>query len=127
MYELSDVALPTYEDEVLLFGTETEESVLERLTGYGVNTVVFKLGERGCRVKTATDDAHVSAYSVTPRDTTAAGDSFNAGFLAGFLNGKSLVDSADQGCRLASVVVQHRGAIIDKSLLEAFFSKDSRA
>lgn len=127
MYGLSDIALPTYEDEVLLFGTETEESVLERLTGYGVNTVVLKLGERGCRVKTATDDTRVSAYSVIPRDTTAAGDSFNAGFLAGFLNGKSLVASADQGCRLASVVVQHPGAIIDKSLLEDFTSKDSLA
>jgi 2-dehydro-3-deoxygluconokinase len=87
--------------------------------------VVLKLGEKGCRIKTATDDTRVSAYSVTPHDTTAAGDSFNAGFLAGFLRGKSLVASADQGCRLASVVVQHPGAIIDKSLLEDFTSEDS--
>jgi 2-dehydro-3-deoxygluconokinase len=68
-------------------------------------------------VRTSSDDEVINAYSVAVRDTTAAGDSFNAGFLARRLGGETLSDAADLGCRLASIVVQHSGAIVDKGLL----------
>ena len=48
-------------------------------------------------------------------DTTSAGDSFNAGFLQGYLTGKSLEICCQQGNKLAGIVIQHKGAIIDKT------------
>jgi 2-dehydro-3-deoxygluconokinase len=45
-------------------------------------------------------------------DTTGAGDSFNAGFLAGWLKGAEPQDAVEAGRTLASHVVQHIGAII---------------
>ena len=114
---MTDIALPTLDDECLVFGQASEEACLEWLLEAGVSDIVLKLGTKGCRVRTNSEDKGVSAYPVTAKDTTAAGDSFNAGFLVRRLAGETLAASADFGCRLASIVVQHPGAIIDKELL----------
>jgi 2-dehydro-3-deoxygluconokinase len=50
-------------------------------------------------------------------DTTGAGDSFNAGYLATRLNGGSIEESVAAGRRLAAIVVQHRGAIIPREAM----------
>jgi len=117
LYAMTDIALPTFDDECLVFGRSSEDACLKRLLDAGISEIVLKLGAQGCRVCTLSEDERINAYSVTVRDTTAAGDSFNAGFLAHRLSGATLSDAADVGCRLASIVVQHRGAIIDKELL----------
>ena len=117
LYAMTDIALPTFDDECLVFGRSSEDDCLQRLLEAGVSEIVLKLGAQGCRVRTMSEDRRVNAYSVTVRDTTAAGDGFNAGFLAHRLSGAPLSDAADVGCRLASIVVQHPGAIIDKELL----------
>ena len=51
-------------------------------------------------------------------DPTGAGDTFNAGYLAGRLMNKSLEDSAKQGIRCAGIIIRHRGAIIDKAIFD---------
>ena len=50
-------------------------------------------------------------------DTTAAGDSFNAGYLASRLDGKDCKPAAVIGHKLAGAVVQHAGAIIPKTVM----------
>jgi len=45
-------------------------------------------------------------------DTTAAGDSFNGGYLAALFSGQSQAQALRSGHDLAAQVVQHRGAII---------------
>ena len=50
-------------------------------------------------------------------DTTAAGDSFAAAYLAGRDAGLAPADAAVVGHRLAGIVVQHRGAIIPLSAM----------
>jgi len=47
-------------------------------------------------------------------DTTAAGDSFSAAYLASRLNGGSPQDAALAGHRLASRVIQVPGALIPR-------------
>jgi 2-dehydro-3-deoxygluconokinase len=62
-----------------------------------------------------------SANYVAPKpvskivDTTAAGDSFSAGFLAKRLTGGNAVDSAYNGHCMAGEVIQHKGAIIPRT------------
>ncbi|MEM7283930.1 MAG: PfkB family carbohydrate kinase, partial [Pseudomonadota bacterium] len=48
-------------------------------------------------------------------DSTAAGDSFNAGYLAARFAGLGCVEAAEQGNKLAATVVQYPGAIIPRT------------
>ncbi len=49
--------------------------------------VLVKLGEKGSMlIDQSGNEEKVSGYSVTPIDTTGAGDSFNAGAIYGYLN-----------------------------------------
>ncbi|WP_411287463.1 sugar kinase [Phenylobacterium sp.] len=50
-------------------------------------------------------------------DTTGAGDSFNAGYLARRLNGGSVAAAVAAGRSLAALVVQHSGAIIPRAAM----------
>ena len=59
----------------------------------------------------------VAANRVTVVDTTSAGDSFNAAYLAARLGSESAAQAARAGHELASVVIQHRGAIIAASAM----------
>jgi len=50
-------------------------------------------------------------------DTTGAGDSFNAGYLAARLSGRDPRAAVAAGRRLARVVVQHLGAVIPRDAM----------
>ena len=52
-----------------------------------------------------------------PVDTTAAGDSFAAGYLTQRLAGASAETAAAFGNRLATIVVQHPGAIVAREAM----------
>ncbi|MBN8429482.1 sugar kinase [Microbulbifer salipaludis] len=118
MLRLTDIALPTFEDEQMLFHDTDTDAALARLQAWGVDEIVLKLGGDGCLVVQRNRDPRlVPATTVVPVDTTAAGDSFNAGYLASRLAGDSAEKAAANGHRLASTVIQHRGAIIARSAM----------
>ncbi len=109
----TDIALPTYDDERALMGSADAADVTRRLHGLGVDVVAVKLGAEGCLLSAGDDQTMVTTSPVEPViDSTAAGDSFNAGFLAGLLLGKSAEAAALDGHHLAGQVIRHRGAII---------------
>ena len=56
-------------------------------------------------------------FVVPVMDTTAAGDSFNAGYLAARLSGVNMIDAAKKGQKLAAKVIQHKGAVIPLSAM----------
>lgn len=112
MYRLTDIALPTIEDEQQVFDDADQNEIVERLQSWGVQEIALKMGAHGCLVVTGDTRELVSAKTVTVVDTTSAGDSFNAGYLACRLRGQAAADAAINGHRLASVVIQHQGAII---------------
>ncbi|MBD2810607.1 sugar kinase [Xenorhabdus sp. Vera] len=118
IYAITDIALVTDDDEVRLWGDTSIDESFNRLQRMGVKQVIIKAGAQGCFYRDLcrqADIQHIAAAPVAPViDTTAAGDAFNAGFIAGLLNGFSIHDSALMGNQLAGVVIQHKGAIIPK-------------
>jgi 2-dehydro-3-deoxygluconokinase len=109
-------ALMTFDDEQHLHGDTDPSQTMHRLLAVGVQDAVVKLGAKGCLVQTAQqkEPLSVPALKVDPVDTTAAGDSFNAAYLAARIQGKNAGEAAQAGCQLAARVVGYRGAIIDK-------------
>jgi 2-dehydro-3-deoxygluconokinase len=82
--------------------------------------VVLKLAEPGVRIFHRGRELTVPAPPVERVvDTTAAGDSFAAAYLAARLAGADLEAAARCGHSLAGAVVQHRGAIIPRSAMPA--------
>ena len=112
MYAMTHVALPTFEDESALFGYETAEQLMTALGDYGIGDIVIKMGGDGCLAQVDGSTHYVDAELVEPVDTTAAGDSFNAGYLAARLRGEPAITACRAGHALAARVIQHRGAII---------------
>lgn len=115
LLKLVDLALVTFDDENLLWGDSDEQATLVRLAQYGIETIVVKQGSLGATVQTNHERIFVPTVPVkNVVDTTSAGDSFNAGFLNGYLLGKDLTACCRQGNAVAGIVIQHKGAIIDK-------------
>jgi 2-dehydro-3-deoxygluconokinase len=111
------MALPSLEDEQLLHSGATADTVMERYRSFGVQEVVVKNGPGGCLAWADEDCAEVYRHTfipVEPLDTTAAGDSFNGSYLTARMSGVSVVAALKIAHGVASLVVQHRGAIIPK-------------
>ena len=125
--QLATHALPTFDDEQALFGDADPQATIARLRGWGVGEIVVKCGAEGCHI--AADGAETTVpvpARVTPVDTTAAGDSFNAGYLAGRFAGLDPAAAAGRGHRLAAVVIGHRGAIVPRDAMPDFAGGPSR-
>jgi 2-dehydro-3-deoxygluconokinase len=111
-----DVALPTYEDEAVLWGDPSPEATVERLQAFGIGEIVVKNGPHSALVAAGGRHEHVApAEVVEPVDTTAAGDSFNAAYIAARLAGDNPGNAAAAGHKLAAEKVRHRGAIMPRN------------
>ncbi|EPA7335163.1 sugar kinase [Escherichia coli O13,129, 135:H26] len=130
---ITDVALVTYDDEAHLWGDKSIEETFSRLSACGVKQVIVKAGSEGCYYQNFDDCEKKSYKQITAEsvehvvDTTSAGDAFNAGFIAGFLNGLDIESSARMGHQIAGVVIQHKGAIIPESMTKPITADFLRA
>lgn len=114
--QLTDIAFLTYDDEQMLWGDSSEEQAIQRTQGFGVKEIIIKRGGDECLVVVADQTFAIAANKISNIiDTTAAGDSFSAGYLARRIVGGTEVESAQMGHQMAATVIQHRGAIIPKS------------
>lgn len=114
---LSDIVLPSHEDEATYFGDADVQATADRYAAAGAGVVVVKNGG-GEMLTRAGGDYAQHAPEVVDRivDTTAAGDSFNAGFLGAWLMGGDISTSVRAGARLAAKVIGQRGALCEAAL-----------
>ena len=119
--EISDLALITFDDEKEIWDDVDVEQTARRSVKMGVKTVIVKDGENGSYILERNNEQikHVPTIKVNNViDTTSAGDSFNAGFLSGYIKGLSLEDCCERANKIAGVVIQHKGAIISSSITD---------
>lgn len=109
---LCDMALPTLDDETLLWGIDSVEECRDLYLDQGISELVVKGDNLIAHVFHQGEQFQRQAEAVSAVDTTGAGDSFNAGYLASRLTGKPIDVSLIRAQKLAAAVVQHRGAIL---------------
>ena len=110
----ADIVLASTEDLLPLYPGESDENLLARIPGA---EVVLKLSEPASilRLEGACYPIKARPVEAPVVDTTAAGDSFAAAYVAARLVDADPLEAARTGHRLAGVVVCHSGAIIPRT------------
>jgi 2-dehydro-3-deoxygluconokinase len=118
----SSIVLPSSDDLHKLFGEDhSSERWLDRLSHLGARESVLKTGGETVWISAGGSQQTVTLdRNTTPVDTTGAGDSFNAGYLAARLSGLEPEPAVEIGHRLASIIVMHRGAIVPLETMQNF-------
>lgn len=105
-----DYFLPSEAEARGITGMERPEDMAAYLLERGVGAACIKLGGRGCYVADASGGALVPAYAVEPLDTTGAGDTFTAGFIAATLRGMGLAEAGQVANAVGAMCVTGLGA-----------------
>ncbi|THD55182.1 MAG: sugar kinase [Bradyrhizobium sp.] len=125
-FAASDIVLASMEDLLPLYPDESDEQLMRRIPS---SEAALKLLEPGSIVRFEGVSREVSAEPVPQPvvDTTAAGDSFSAAYIATRLEGAEPAEAAQAGHRLGGVVVGYPGAIIPRSAMPAKILPDRKA
>jgi 2-dehydro-3-deoxygluconokinase len=117
-FETADIVLASTEDLLPLYPQTNADGLMARISS---PEAVLRLLEPASIVRFAGVSQEVKADPVTGPviDTTAAGDSFSAAYIAARLTGANPVEAARAGHHLAGAVVCHPGAIIPRSAMPA--------
>lgn len=110
---LADWVLPSFDDEAAVFDDSSPEATAQRYLATGARGVVVKNG--GDAVLLA-ESGRLIECPVEPVaelvDSTAAGDSFNGGFISAIMRGDTAERAVATGSRFAAEVIGHRGALV---------------
>jgi 2-dehydro-3-deoxygluconokinase len=117
-FAAADIVLASTEDMLAVYGEQTDEELLQRIPS---KEAVLKLLDPGSMVRLdgASHQGTAEPLTLPVVDTTAAGDSFAAAYLAARLDGADPVEAARAGHRLGGVVVCYPGAIIPRVAMPA--------
>jgi 2-dehydro-3-deoxygluconokinase len=114
-YQTANIALPGLEDHDHLYGHQSGDDVRAFLQDFRIDEVILKAADAGVfGYQPQQEPIHLDIQpEPSPVDTTGAGDSFAGTYLAERLAGVPMIEAIRAADRVASEVVQHRGAIVD--------------
>ena len=104
----TDIFFPNESEALGITGANSARKAIRQLSE-DVRIVAVKLGARGVLISAEGCTFTVPAMASRLVDTTGAGDSFNAGFLAGFLAGSNIRDCTLSGVAAAARTVAVKG------------------
>ena len=103
-----DVFLPNKAEAQLISRRQDLREAMELLSSQ-VPVLVVKLGAEGARARQGKETVYAPSLKVSVVDTTGAGDSFDAGFLYGYVNGWCLREALQLGCACGSLSTRAPG------------------
>jgi 2-dehydro-3-deoxygluconokinase len=123
-FEAADIVLASTEDLAPLYPQENNDGLMALISS---PEAVLKLAQPASLLRFEGAVREIRANPVTDPvvDTTAAGDSFAAAYIAARLAGADPIEAARMGHRLAGVVVCHPGAIIPRAAMPAGITANS--
>ncbi len=122
-----DVFFPNENEALAISEADGLDSAIRNLTKR-IPLVVIKRGMEGALACQGDKIVHQAAFPVASVDSTGAGDSFDAGFLYGFLKGRSLAESLRLGCACGALCTTQLGGMNGQPTLgeaEAFLRERS--
>jgi sugar/nucleoside kinase (ribokinase family) len=117
LLSFTDVFLPNEKEALSLTRTGSVDQAADRLQNR-IETLAMKLGEQGALGVRAGKQALVPSIPVQVVDTIGAGDSFDAGFLYGYLAGWPLEKSLRLGTVCGALSTQRSGGTAGQPTLE---------
>lgn len=107
----ADIVLLGEDEGSLLLQSDDRHRIADILLEKGVKAIGIKRGGDGACVADATARYDIPAYPVKVVDTIGAGDAFNAGFLAGILEGCPILQCGRMGALMGALAVSSYGDI----------------
>ena len=109
---LIDVLFVSASDDFHIFGNRSAHAAMDYYKLLGYKTVIFRQGADEVLASEDNMVLHIPpVQNVTIVDTTAAGDAFNAGFIAARIEGKILTDAVRRGNECAAFVISRKGGL----------------
>lgn len=110
-----DFITPNETELEKITGMKTEtipqiKSAAGSLLARGVKNVIVTIGSRGALLCNSKEELLYPAYPAAAVDTTAAGDTFNAGVVVGLAEGMPLGEAIQMGNAAASISITRKGA-----------------
>ncbi len=108
----SEIVLLGLDEAEALFGLRDAQGVAELLFTEGcAEYVAVKDGGNGAWVASRTQGVHIPPYPCHPVDPIGAGDGFNAGFLAGLVQGRGIEVAGQMGGICGALATQVPGDV----------------
>lgn len=107
-----DLFMPSIEEAEKIAGETDIDKIADVFFAKGCKNVIIKAGKKGAYIREAGKKGYYAPtyLSIKPTDTTGAGDSFCAGFLAGIAQDMSFEQSAKLGNAVGTHCVMELGA-----------------
>lgn len=117
LLSVTNVFLPNETEAKSITKEKSIDAAARSLKGK-VETLVIKLGARGALGISGNHSAKANSIPMTVVDTVGAGDSFDAGFIYGYLNQWELEKSLRLGCTCGSLSTRASGGTAAQPTLE---------
>lgn len=106
-----DVFLPNEQEALRIAKTDNLDQAIVKLHRLGAKVVAVKQGAKGALVSDGRVTHHCEVKPVTGGDSVGAGDSFDAGFLVGWLRGLPIDKALRIGCACGRSVASQVGGV----------------
>jgi sugar/nucleoside kinase (ribokinase family) len=108
----TDLFLPNEEEALHIAGCSGIEQAVAHFRALGIPLIAVKRGAQGAQAYDAQQRYECTTEPAPPGgDSVGAGDSFDAGFLAGWLRGRSIPECLEIGCRCGRAVTGAVGGL----------------
>ncbi|MBA3534201.1 MAG: ribokinase, partial [Ardenticatenales bacterium] len=105
-----DLLLLNEDEGEKVTGEQEPDAMIEALLASGVQSVILKQGEAGCRVEGKLGPLRLPAFPATCVDSTGAGDAFVAALLAALARGNPFVEALHWASAAGAANVEAVGA-----------------
>jgi sugar/nucleoside kinase (ribokinase family) len=117
LLSVTNVFLPNEKEALSLSGESNVDRAADWL-GLRVEAAAIKLGAEGALGVSSSQRVRAASLPITPVDTVGAGDSFDGGFLYGYLNDWQTERSLRLGCVCGALSTQQAGGTNGQPTLE---------